>query len=140
LSTAWGFTLHEEVVFDRTTTDRAESSTGWRLNTHELSDDISSLLVRGVASDIDVLHNDIRLASGFEGTIYLGDLEGRASLRIDLLIEILLGFRLARCYREPIFDEELPVLRDIRKLPDTVTILGAGCDNVIWLGRLGISR
>jgi hypothetical protein len=33
---------------------------------------------------MDVLYDDVRSASGFKGTIYLGDLHGRAGLRIDL--------------------------------------------------------
>jgi hypothetical protein len=123
-------------VFDRATADRTKCSTGGRLDTHELSDNISPFLVQGVANDIDVLHNNVCSAFGFKGMIYLGDLEGRASLRIDLLIEILLVFCLARCHRESIFDEELPVLGEIRKLPDFVTIFGAGCDDFILAGKI----
>jgi hypothetical protein len=43
---------------------------------------------------------------------------------MDLLIEILLVFRLARCYRESVFDEELPVLREVLELPNFVTVFG----------------
>jgi hypothetical protein len=70
-------------------------------------------------------------------TIYVRPLDGRAVLRMDLLIEIMLVFRLARCHRESIFDEELPVIGEVRKLPDFVTLFGAGCDNVILAGKIG---
>ena len=90
-----GFIIHEEAVFDRATADRTECSTGGRLDANELSDGINPLLVRGVANDIDVLHHDVRSASSFKGTMYLGDLDGRPALRADLLIEIVLVFGLA---------------------------------------------
>jgi hypothetical protein len=93
-----GFIIHEEAVFDRATADWTECSTGGRLDANELSDDISPLLVRGVTNDIDVLHHDVRSASSFKGTIYLGDLDGRPALRVDLLIEIVLVFRLAHSH------------------------------------------
>jgi hypothetical protein len=124
-------------VLDSATADRTEYSIGGRLDTHELSNNISPLLVRGVVNNIDVFHNDICSASSYKGTIYLRDLEGYVALRLDLLIEILLVFRLARCYRESVFDEELPVFREVRELPDFVAVFGAGCDNIILAGKIG---
>lgn len=59
---------------------------------------------------------------------------------MGLLIEILLVFRLARCYPQSVFNEELPVLREVYELPDFVTVFGAGCDNVILAGKIGGSR
>src|ERR1700729_3526178 len=62
-----------------------------RLYTHEPSDSISPFIIRSVTNDIDVFHDDARSASGFKGMIYLGDLDGRAGLRVDLLVQIILG-------------------------------------------------
>jgi hypothetical protein len=99
-----------EAVFDRTTADRAKYGTGRRLDTHEPSDNISLLLVRGVANNIDVLHNDICSASGLKGTIHLGDLEGRASLRLDFLIEIPLVFASPVVTEDPYLMKSFPSL------------------------------
>jgi hypothetical protein len=71
---------------------------------------------------------------GFKGTIYLGDLDSRAGLRMDLLVEIGLGFRLARCHRESLFDGVLPVLGEVLEMPNFVILFGAGCDKV-YLAR-----
>ena len=82
-----GSIIYKEAVFDRATADWTKCGTRGRLDAYELSDGIGPLLVRGVANDIDVLHDDVRSASGFKGTIYLRDLNGRPALRIYLLIE-----------------------------------------------------
>ena len=132
-----GFIIRKEAVSNSATADQTECSTGGRLDTYKLSDSISPLLVRGIAHDIDVLYDDVRLVSSRKGTIYLRDLDGRAALRIDLLIEIVLGFRLAYCHRESIFDEELPVLGEVREVPGLVTYFGACCDNVILARKIG---
>ena len=124
-------------MFDRAIADWIECSTGGRLDAYELSDDISPLLVRGVANDIDVLHDDVRSASGFKGTIYLRDLDGRPALRMDPLIEIALVLRLTRCHCKSIFNEEFPVLGEVRELPGIVAIFGAGCNNIILAREIG---
>ena len=124
-------------MFDKAAADWTECSTRGRLDAYELSDGISPLLVRGVANDIDVLHDDVGLASGFKGTIYLGDLDGRPALRRDLLIKIALGFRLTHCHCKSIFDEEFPVLREVRELLGFVTIFDAGCNNILLAGKIG---
>jgi hypothetical protein len=46
----------------------------------------------------------------------------------------VLGFRLARCHRESIFDEELPVLGEILEMPGFVALFGAAYDNGILAG------
>ena len=93
-----------------------------------------------MANDINVLHDDVRSASAFQGTRYLGDLDGRAAQRMDLLMEIVLGFRLARCHRESIFDEELPLLGEVRELPGFVPFLAQAAITSSWLGRLQVSQ
>ena len=56
---------------------------------------------------------------------------------MDLLVEILLVFRFIWCHRESIFDEELPVLGEVRELPGFGTIFVAGFDNLILAGKIG---
>jgi len=124
-------------VFDKATADWTKCSTGGRLDANDLSDGISSLLVRGVANDIDVFHHDVCPASSFKGTIYIGDLDRHPALRVDLLIEIALAIRLAHCHCKSIFNEEFPVLGEVRELPGFVAVFGAGCNNIFLVGKIG---
>ena len=68
---------------------------------------------------------------------YIGDLDGRPALRVDLLIEIALVFRLAHCHCKSIFGEEFPVLGEVRELLGFVAVFSAGCNNILLAGKIG---
>ena len=51
-------------------------------------------------------------------------------------MKILLRFHLTNGYVESIFDEEFPILREVRELSIDIALLIASCNNFIWAGKI----